>query len=251
MKNIDWSSVKIRASCISKIMTEPKLVEEKKAGNLSQTAKSYLKELYIEKIWGLDRDIYNKYCDKGKLVEEQSITLISRLDKKLYTKNEEHIQDEFFTGTPDMFEGPTITFAQFVVDAKSSWDAFSFIGKINEPLDKAYEQQLQIYLHLTNAPEGAVDYVLVSTPEEIIMQEERKLGYSMNVIDPDSNKEFQDACEYLRLSSTYDHIPIEFRRLRFPVTYDPSFIEKAQEKVAKAREYLQLLHEKHLSLNKK
>lgn len=248
---IDFSQTLIRASAISKIMTEPKLKADKDAGELSQTAKTYLKELYIEKLWGLDKEMYNKYCDKGKLVEQDSITLISRLDKKIFVKNEESLKDDYFSGTPDVLEIGKEGEILFCVDAKSSWDAYSFIGKLNEPLDKVYESQMQIYLHLLKCQSGAIDYVLVDTPDSIIADEERRLLYQMGgLVATTESPEYLAAVEYLHLSSKYNHIPPKHRRIRFPVEYNPDFIEKCQEKVEKCREYLQNLHETHISLNK-
>ena len=62
-------------------MTEPKLKADKEAGNLSETSKSYLVEVYIKEMYDREADINSKYIAKGLMVEEDSITLYSRVKK--------------------------------------------------------------------------------------------------------------------------------------------------------------------------
>jgi hypothetical protein len=244
---MDFSNTLIRASAFSKIMTEPKEKAAKDAGQLSQTAKTYLKELYIEQLWGLSRDLQNKYCDKGKMVEPEMVTMLCRLDKQLYEKNEERIDSEYFTGIPDIFRGENIRKADYLIDGKSSWSPWTFIAKMGEKLDKEYWTQMQIYFDLCNCDAGEISFCLISTPETIIMDEKRRLFYSMNA-GTEENADYLSACEELELSSRFDHIPLAHRRIKFPVERDNDFIELAKQKVRKCREYLKELHETHMKL---
>lgn len=242
---ISFSNTKIRASAFSKIMTEPKEKAAKDAGELSQTAKTYLKELYIEQFWGLSRDLQNKFVDKGRLVEEEMITHLCRLDKVLYEKNTIQLYNDWFTGTPDIFLGQDIENANYVIDGKSSWSAWTFISKLGEKLDKEYWTQMQIYLNLCNCEAGEISFVLCNTPQTLIDDEKRRLFYSMNA-GTEENPDYLMACEEIELSSRFDHIPLEHRRIKFPVVRDEEFIEKAKLKVIKCREYLQELHYLHV-----
>jgi len=246
---IDFTTTKIRASALHKIMTEPKEKSAKDAGELSQTAKTYLKELYIEQFWGLSRDLQNKFCDKGRMVEEDMITILCRLDKKLYEKNETKLENQYFTGTPDIYNGSDINNAEYLIDGKSSWSPWTFIAKLGEKLDKEYWTQLQIYFDLCNCSEGEVSYVLCNTPQTLIDDEKRRLFYSMNA-GTEENPDYLLACEEIELSSRFDHIPLDHRRIKFPVVRDQDFIDKAKEKVEKCRKYLQELHEMHIAGSK-
>lgn len=241
----DFSKILIRASAFGKLMTEPKDVAAKKNGDLSKTAKTYLKQLYIEEIWGLSKEIRNKFCDKGKMVEEETLTLLSRLDKKLYIKNDIQLKNEYFKGEPDIFRGKDINHAEYLIDAKSSWDAWTFMDVFGEKLNSDYECQMQIYFNLCNCKEGEVSYCLISTPQTLIDDEKRRLFYNMNA-GTEFNPDYMAAVEELELSSRFDHIPMEHRRIKFPVKRDDEFIELAKQKVVKAREYLQELHERHI-----
>jgi hypothetical protein len=245
MNTVDWNGIKIRASAIHKLMVEPKSKEAKAAGLLSETAKTYLKEVYVETVWGLSKDIQSKFTDKGKLCEEDGLTLLSRIDKVLYIKNTDRLEDDWFTGTPDAFKGESLQKADLLIDNKCSWNAWTFIDKLNEPLDPMYEGQMQVYLHLAKCTAGRISYTLVDTPDEIIIEEERRLSYQMGALTTES-PDFKAAKEYLWLSSKFSHIPIHHRHIGFPVQADPEYIEKAKSKVEKARQYIAELHEKHM-----
>lgn len=246
MSTIDWSLVKFRASSIHKLMTEPKSKEAKEKGELSETTKTYLKEVYIDTIWGLSRDLQNKFCDKGKMVEEDMITMLSRMDKRLYLKNEERIEDDWFSGIPDIIAGENLRKAEYLIDGKSSWSPWTFIAKMGEKLDPEWESQVKVYLHLCNCPAGEVSVCLLSTPDVLIMDEQRKAAYAMNALTTES-PEYLKVAEEIEKNSRFDHIPMEQRRLRFPVQSDPEFIEKAKAKIEKSRIYLKDLHEKHMA----
>ena len=70
-------------------MTDPKEKAAKEAGELSKTAKTELKKIYIKEKYGREKDITTKQMQKGIEVEEESITLLSRVQKKMLYKNEE------------------------------------------------------------------------------------------------------------------------------------------------------------------
>lgn len=74
------STLNIRCSSIGYIMTEPR------SGNgLSETTKTHLVDLYVANKYGRNTDTFNKYVQKGLAVEEDSITLYSRV------KNTAHV----------------------------------------------------------------------------------------------------------------------------------------------------------------
>lgn len=243
----DFSKVLIRASAMGLIMTEPQAKADKDAGNLSKSAQTYLKRVYAEYRWGRVSDIRSKYTDKGTLVEPDSITLISRLDKKFYIKNEENLRNDFFSGTPDVFNGETILNATKLIDIKSSWSAETFLSNIGETIDKMYYAQGQVYMDLTGCSEYSVDYCLVDTPFHIIESEKKKLWYEMNCVTEES-PEYLAACAELESNMTFTDIPPQERRYSIAFNKDQEFIEKCKENVIKCREWLVDFEKLHLGI---
>ncbi len=91
--------LKIRCSALGKIMTNSR----SKSEVLSKTCKTYLQELAIEEMYGIRKEFSSRYTDKGNLVEDESISLAQEvLDFGLMYKNEEHFNNDFLTGTPDV-----------------------------------------------------------------------------------------------------------------------------------------------------
>lgn len=243
----DFTKTLIRCSCIGEIMTQPKLVKDKEAGNLSKTAQSYLLRVYAEEKYGRRVDLQTRAIKKGLSVEEDAITLICLLDKKMYEKNDIRLNNDYFTGEPDIFEGKTIQKAKRIKDIKAAWDLNTFLPHVLGELNKDYEAQGQGYMSLTGASEFDVEYVLVNTPEILIQEEKRKLFWKMNVAT-EQNPDYLAACEELERSMRFDDIDPEERRVKFTVQRNDEVIEKAKEQVVKSREWLTNFQKKHLGI---
>jgi len=225
-----------RCHSIGKLMTEPKLKADKEAGNLSETTKTFLMEVFIQEKFNRKKDISNKYIEKGLLVEDEAIKLYSRIKLEEYSKNENRFKNDYLIGTPDII-------SDVVIDIKSSWDIFTFFSNLNKDVDSGYYWQLQAYLALTGANVSKLAYCLVNTPETLINDEKRKLMYRMNVAT-DENPEYLKACEELERSMTFDDIPLTTRLIEFEVKRNDEDILKMYSKIEKARVYLNELNEK-------
>lgn len=246
---MDWSKTLIRCSTIGSLMTEPKEKAAKEAGELSKSAKTFLKKTYAREKYGRESDIVTKQMQKGIEVEEESITLLSRVFKKMLKKNEIRLNNEFITGVPDIFTGDTIDKAETITDIKSSYDLFSFLPHVGEPLDRDYYYQLQGYMALSGAKKANIAYCLVNTPEHIIQAEKYKLFKVMNVISEEAPEFIAEAMK-IEKALTFDDIPKEERVLIFSVDRDDNVIESIYQKVEKAREFLSEFEQSHLSFNK-
>jgi hypothetical protein len=246
---MDWSKTLMRCSSLGSLMTEPVSKAEKEAGELSKTAKNYLKGIYIREKYGREKDILTKQMEKGVLVEEESITLLSRVWKKMLYKNEERLNNDFLTGLPDIFEGESIKNADTITDIKSSYDLFTFISKIGDTLDKDYYYQLQGYMALSGAKQAYIAYCLVNTPEHIITGEKYRLFKAMNCISEESPEYIKEAMK-IEKNMMFDDIPKEERVLIFSVQRDDDIILNMYQKVLKARLYLAHLEQTHLNFNK-
>ena len=151
----------IRCSSLGKIMTEPKTKAE---GELSVGAKSYLRELAQQAIFGIDFEFSSKETAKGIEVEQESINLLNRVRGLLLIKNSERRDNAYLTGECDLYDAER----RRGHDLKSSWSAKTFPGWVKDCEDKLYEWQMRGYMMLWDADEWEVNYALVDTPERLI-----------------------------------------------------------------------------------
>lgn len=241
---IDFQNTLIRCSSLGAILTEPQAKAAKDAGELSKTAKTALIGTYIREVYGREKDITTKQMSKGIIGEDKGIELLSRHQGEIYSKNETRYNNEYLTGHPDI-----ITQDNRIIDTKLSFDLWTFLPNITEPLNKDYFFQLQGYFWLCNAQSGAVAYILADCPESIIEQEKYFLLKKMNVISEES-PEYIEAAAKLEINLIYPDIPLNEKVLILKVDRDEEVIEKIKQKVIKCREFLQEFSEIHKNFNK-
>lgn len=194
-----------RCSSIGKLMTEPKTKAE---GPLSVGAKTYIRELAQQEIFGIEFEFSSKETQKGIEVEDESIALLNRVRGLALTKNVERKTDGLITGECDLFDQAR----RRGHDLKSSWSAKTFPGWVKDCEDKLYEWQMRGYMRLWDADEWEVNYALVDTPERLI-------GY-----------------EPLQLH-VVGHIPECHRLTTWTITRDAEKEAAIEAKVKAAREY--------------
>lgn len=214
---------------------------------LPQTAKSYLKKYYAflkYGKWSAGLDKGNKYTNKGKLAEGDSIALLSKLDGVELEKNEERIENEFLTGIPDILVRDNELRVVYIYDAKTSWDIETFIDNLDKDLNPLYWWQIQGYMALTGCDTAEVSYCLVNTPETLLEGEKYALLRRFDVIS-EEDPTFKKAYKELLNNMTFDDMPIEARRLKFVVKRDEEAIQKIYKRVEMCREYLAQLQELH------
>ena len=149
--------LKIRCSALGKIMTNAR----SKSEVLSKTCKTYLQELAIEEMYGIKKEFSSRYTDKGIEVERESIDLVQdNCDFGFMYKNEEHFENDYLTGTPD------VNTDNILLDVKSSYDATTFPWFEEEIPNKDYFYQLQGYMALTKKRKSilAVSYTHLTLP---------------------------------------------------------------------------------------
>lgn len=221
----------VRCSAIGKIMTSPR----SKGEVLSQTTKSYIKELVLEHKYGIRKEINSRYLDKGNMVENESIELTERvLDLDLIVKNESYFENEFICGTPDIIMGDTI------IDVKSSWSAHTFPFFLDEDLpNKDYYYQLQGYMALTGATKGIVAYCLINTPEEIVLDEIRRTSWSRHELDVTEETEAE-----VRQQHEFDHIPEVNRVKAYYIERNEEVIQAIYDRVNECRTFYNRLWQK-------
>ena len=216
--------MKVRCSQIGKIMRNPRTKGER----LSLTTKSYILELAIQEKYGIHKEFWSRYTDKGNEVEPEAIKLTeSVLDVGFIYKNEEQFSNEWVTGKPDVN-------TDVLIDVKSSWDAFTFFDKVieNELNNKDYYYQLQGYMWLTDKQEALLCYCLVDTPLQIVEDEIRREHWKQNLIS-----ESDDLREFVEDKHTFMHIPKEKRVKTHVVKRDYEVIEAIKTRIEECREY--------------
>jgi hypothetical protein len=239
---INFNETLIRASSVGYLMTEPVSKADKEAGLLSKTAQKHLLDVYITEKYGRKRDIQTKQMKKGVEVEGDSIEMLSKYLGNKLEKNEERFKNDFITGLPDIINGNEI------IDVKSSYDLWTFLGNIPDKLDSQYYWQLMSYMWLTGTVKGTIAYCLSNTPDSIIEQEKYYLLKRMDVISEDSPEFVREAMK-IEFNMKFDDINISERVLLYNVDRNEDDILKIQYKVEKAREYLIQIEETHKNFN--
>jgi hypothetical protein len=240
---MQWNDTHIRASSVGYLMTEPQSKADKEAGLLSKTAQKHLLDVYIAEKYGRKKDIQTKQMKKGIEVEQDSIDLLSMYLKMPFKKNDQRFTNDYITGFPDIIDNDRI------IDIKSSYDLWTFIGNIPDKLDSLYHWQMQSYMWLTGAKSAIIAYCLVNTPESIIEQEKYYMLKKMDVAT-EENPEYVKEAMKIEFNMSFDDISIDERVLMFNVSRNEDDILRIQQKVEKAREFLRELEETHLNFNK-
>lgn len=219
--------MKIRCSAIGKLMSTPRT----KGEILSETAKTYIQDLFKEKELGIAREFWSRYTDKGIQMEDEAIDFAGQvLGWDFVVKNEQGYENDYITGTPDVIT------KYLLADIKCSWDGTTFPLFDTELKNKDYYWQLQGYMWLTALEQAELVYCLMDTPHQIVEDEVRRAHWKAGLIDEDL-----DLREAVQSQHTFDHLPNNLRVKRFIIRKDEEAIEKIKEKVELARDYYEQL----------
>ena len=186
-------------------MTEPR---SKSEGPLSAGAKTHVRELAAQAIFGVDFTFSSKETEKGIQCEDDSIALLNQVRGLSLVKNTERRANGLWTGECDLFNAP----GRRGHDLKTSWSVKTFPICTEACEYKLYEWQMRGYMALWDADEWSVDYCLVNTPEHLIGYEPQTLHY-------------------------VDHIPAHQRITSWALRRDASLEAAMAEKVRLARGY--------------
>lgn len=200
--------IKIRCSSIAKLMTEPKLKSEV----LSVGAKTHIRELVAQELFGVDFEISDKKLEKGILVEDEAIAMVGRVRGLALVKNKERRSNDWISGEADIF-CPELRAGR---DVKSSWSMSTFPicwEDVAEAQRKTYEYQMRGYLWLWDADEWHIDHCLIDTPPELLSK-------------------YEPLAEHV-----VSHIAEHHRVTTWTVTRDKAIEAQIAEKVRHAREY--------------
>ena len=185
--------------------------------SLSAGAKTHLRQLAKEYVYGYRKVVENKYLDKGLAMESEAIAFINRVRFKRYEKNTERRKNDFLTGECDIYVPGVKT-----IDTKCSWDLSTFPAFEEDAHDSLYEWQGRAYMSLWDVPEHEVVYVMLDTPDDLLKPWER-----------DSN----DVLALHRVG----HIEQDLRLTSITYQRCPIMEAKLERKCRQAQAYLQAL----------
>jgi hypothetical protein len=227
-------------------MTEPKTKEDKEAGRLSVTCQQELIKIYNWVKYGRKKELSGPQIEKGTVCEPESILLYSKVEGKLFHKNDEQLENEWFTGHPDIFTGENIRAADEVDDIKTRWAMETFTPKLIEKVDPGEVNQMNVYYSLTGAKSGAIVNTLVSAPTYMVEEAKYYLMKRLNVAT-EYSPEAIEAIQELEKNMIFEDIDYRERVIKKMVPRDDELIEKMKAKVPALRNWLQEFHEKHMA----
>lgn len=212
MKNKETKTAEKKLVQISKTEHElNRLLAIKDLPQFSQTCKTAMRKAYIGYHLRRRKSIDNKYTRKGKLVEEQAISIYSAVKGRYYEKNEIRLNNEEYlvTGEPDIFEPtnpeqPDIKNALATIDIKASFDVWTFYDSIENKMNSDYKWQGHDYMLLTGAKRHTIAYVLVSTPFDLVLNEIKKLTFNDYEGDMPKWSQIETVSNLVYEKSTFD-----------------------------------------------
>jgi hypothetical protein len=143
---------------------EKALLERLKLGTLSETAKTYIRELVRQELWGVDFEVSSKYTDKGLAVEAEGLALLNRVRGLALAKNTERRSDGQITGEADTVD----LVRRCGHDLKCSWSLQTFPAFVRDCEDALYAWQMRGYMRLWDLDRWEVNYAMVDTPEDLL-----------------------------------------------------------------------------------
>lgn len=222
----------IRASQLSKLMTEPKTKADKEAGVLSETAKTMVESIWLYDKFGYKESTVTDEMMKGLICEQDSMALVQEvLGGEFRVKNDERKQNDYIIGTADIL----LKKKDIIEDLKTSYNLLTFFNAKYKQGD-TYWWQGQAYMWLWRKKNYRLIYCLVPTPEEYITEQKKKFWYKFNC---DETNE-----DYIAISMQIDKnnelikdIPAKDRVKVFKFGFDADAIERVKIQYDKAVKY--------------
>lgn len=221
----DYSDWLVRCHQLGDLMTKPKSKDEV----LSATAKKMLNKVFNQLYFGKQNSLTTKEMEKGIICEPKAILMYNEVFGTNYAKNEVRLQNEFIEGECDIHD---VELSK-VIDIKNSWSFETFPVVEKTIPDNDYIWQVQGYMELYGCKYAEVAYCLLDTPLSLVMDEKYKMMRKLGVIDLPENIERQ-----IEDAHIYSHIPSKRRIKIYLFERDKSLMDKVEEKVIHAREYL-------------
>ena len=186
-----------------------------KAAVISDTAKSAIRDIVKEDLYGFRSFTGNQYTQKGNLLEDLAIEMSGKMRLRNYQKHVGRVENELITGECDVLDLER----KLIIDTKCTWDIGThpfFADEAMEKVKKAgYDVQMQAYMWLYGCDVANIDFWLFPCPPEIL-------------------KDWDDIDQ---LDYLVEKIDIRDRKTTVVIERDEAIIQKIKDKVPHCQEY--------------
>lgn len=139
-----------------------------KAAVISDTAKSAIRDIVKEDLYGFRSFTGNQYTQKGNLLEDLAIEMSGKMRFRNYQKHVGRVENELITGECDVLDLER----KLIIDTKCTWDIGThpfFQDEAMEKVKKAgYDVQMQAYMWLYDCEVANIDFWLFPCPPELL-----------------------------------------------------------------------------------
>ncbi len=186
-----------------------------KAAVISDTAKTAIRDIVKEDLYGFRSFTGNQYTQKGNLLEDLAIEMSGKMRLRNYQKHVGRVENELITGECDVLDLKN----KLIIDTKCTWDIGThpfFADEAMEKVKKAgYDVQMQAYMWLYDCDVANIDFWLFPCPPELL-------------------KDWDDIDQLVHL---VEKIDIRERKTTVVIERDEAIIQKIKDKVPHCQEY--------------
>ena len=186
-----------------------------KAAVISDTAKSAIRDIVKEDLYGFRSFTGNQYTAKGNLLEDLAIEMSGKMRFRNYQKHVGRVENELITGECDVLDIER----KLIIDTKVTWDIGThpfFADEAMEKVKKAgYDVQMQAYMWLYGCDVANIDFWLFPCPPELL-------------------NGWDDIDQLVHL---VEKIDIRERKTTVVIERDEAIIQKIKDKIPHCQEY--------------
>lgn len=186
-----------------------------KAAVISDTAKSAIRDIVKEDLYGFRSFTGNQYTQKGNLLEDLAIEMSGKMRFRNYQKHVGRVENELITGECDVLDLER----KLIIDTKVTWDIGThpfFADEAMEKVKKAgYDVQMQAYMWLYDCDVANIDFWLFPCPPELL-------------------NGWDDIDQLVHLVKKID---IRERKTTVVIERDEAIIQKIKDKIPHCQEY--------------
>ena len=186
-----------------------------KAAVISDTAKSAIRDIVKEDLYGFRSFTGNQYTQKGNLLEDLAIEMSGKMRFRNYQKHVGRVENELITGECDVLDLER----KLIIDTKVTWDIGThpfFADEAMEKVKKAgYDVQMQAYMWLYDCEVANIDFWLFPCPPELL-------------------NGWDDIDQLVHL---VEKIDIRERKTTVVIERDEAIIQKIKDKIPHCQEY--------------
>ena len=190
-----------------------------KAAVISDTAKSAIRDIVKEDLYGFRSFTGNQYTAKGNLLEDLAIEMSGKMRFRNYQKHVGRVENELITGECDVLDLER----KLIIDTKVTWDIGThpfFQDEAMEKVKKAgYDVQMQAYMWLYDCDVANIDFWLFPCPPELL-------------------KDWDDIDQLVHL---VEKIDIRDRKTTVTIERDEAVIQKIKDKIPHCQNYYEQL----------